>query len=60
MTREGGERVYWEMKPIADVGDMAVFTFWACFVIDQISLLIRVAEIDIFWQNVTSNFKRIQ
>lgn len=37
------------MKPIADVGDMAVFTFWGCSVIGQISLPIRVAEIAIFF-----------
>lgn len=47
MTREGGERIYWEMKPIADVEDMAVFTFWGCSGIDQLGLFIRVAEIAI-------------
>lgn len=49
MTREGGKGVYWEMKPIAHVEDMAVFTFWGCSVIDQLGLLIRVAEIAIFF-----------
>lgn len=35
-----------------------MFTLWGCSVIEQISLHIRLAEIAIFLQNVTSRFKK--